>query len=494
MWAFGAALSEDKISFNGTVRSTSKVKFPEGGLCFDYRFDPMTITFEPWTNYVPKYNPETFDGLFSSLVVPTVETVRQKYILDIHKSTLKGVMYIGTAGTGKTMIINNYMKDLNIEQTISAAINFNSYTDSKTLQAVLFSQVDRRTGKYYGPAGGKNLFFFIDDLNMPAVDKYDSQPPICLLRQIIDFGIIFNRDHLEEQYKLLDIMFTACMNPKSGSYNVDLRMARHLTQIGLGIPEKEILFTIYSQVLNAHFQVFDNKCQDLAPKMVSATIKVFNDIAHSPQFMPTAMKFHYQFNMRDIAKIVQNLMLSQPNVYKGNLLGLARMWAHECHRVFLDRLLFEEDKNAYMGFMKNALKELQEFKDELVFEEPLIYTSFIDICKGHDNPAYKPVNEMEELKVVLEDKLAEYNENIASMDLVLFNQAMEHITRISRIIHQPSGNALLVGVGGSGKQSLSKLTAFIHSYEIFRIVVASNYGVADLKTDIQTLFMRTGVQ
>lgn len=80
------------------------------------------------------------------------------------------------------------------------------------------------------------------------------------------------------------------------------------------------------------------------------------------------------------------------------------------------------------------------------------------------------------------------------MELVLFNQAMEHICRISRIVFQPSGNALLVGVGGSGKQSLSKLTAFIHQYEIFRIIVASNYGVNDLKTDIQTVFMRTGVQ
>lgn len=80
------------------------------------------------------------------------------------------------------------------------------------------------------------------------------------------------------------------------------------------------------------------------------------------------------------------------------------------------------------------------------------------------------------------------------MDLVLFNQAMEHITRIARIIFQPCGNALLVGVGGSGKQSLSKLTAFILNQEVFKIVVSTNYGLGDLKTDIQTLFMKTGVQ
>ena len=70
---------------------------------------------------------------------------------------------------------------------------------------------------------------------------------------------------------------------------------------------------------------------------------------------------------------------------------------------------------------------------------------------------------------------------------------MEHITRIARIIDLPCGNALLVGVGGSGKQSLSKLSAYILGYDVFRIVVSSNYGLNDLKTDIQSVFMKAGV-
>ena len=70
------------------------------------------------------------------------------------------------------------------------------------------------------------------------------------------------------------------------------------------------------------------------------------------------------------------------------------------------------------------------------------------------------------------------------MDLVLFDQAMEHISRIARIIDLPVGNALLVGVGGSGKQSLSKLTSFILEYDVVRILVSSNYGMFDLKTDL----------
>ena len=70
------------------------------------------------------------------------------------------------------------------------------------------------------------------------------------------------------------------------------------------------------------------------------------------------------------------------------------------------------------------------------------------------------------------------------MNLVLFEQAMEHVTRICRIIDLPGGSALLVGVGGSGKQSLSKLSAYILSYDVVRILVSTSYGLPDLKADL----------
>ena len=136
-----------------------------------------------------------------------------------------------------------------------------------------------------------------------------------------------------------------------------------------------------------------------------------------------------------------------------------------------------------MVYMRNAIKQFPDFSEELIFAEPLMYTSYVATCNGHE-AAYLPVKNYETLKGVLEAKLEEYNESVASMNLVLFDQAMEHISRIARIIDLPGGSALLVGVGGSGKQSLSRLASFICKYNTVSIMISSSYGINDLKADL----------
>ena len=76
--------------------------------------------------------------------------------------------------------------------------------------------------------------------------------------------------------------------------------------------------------------------------------------------------------------------------------------------------------------------------------------------------SFSPILSFEKLQQCLEARLEDYNLVLPAMNIVLFRQAVEHITRISRIIQKPCGNALLLGVGGSGKQSLSRLATFLH--------------------------------
>ena len=80
------------------------------------------------------------------------------------------------------------------------------------------------------------------------------------------------------------------------------------------------------------------------------------------------------------------------------------------------------------------------------------------------------------------------------MDLVLFEDAMKHVCRITRIVSNDGGHALLVGVGGSGKQSLSRLASFICMFNTMTIMISSTYGINDLKTDLQSMYNKAGVK
>ncbi len=124
--------------------------------------------------------------------------------------------------------------------------------------------------------------------------------------------------------------------------------------------------------------------------------------------------------------------------------------------------------------------------------ESLIFCNFTMGMNGSDRLYDLMPND--KLLTHIEEALNSYNDNNPVMNLVLFEDAMKHVCRITRIVMPASGHALLVGVGGSGKQSLSRLAAFIMFMSTFQITISSTYGMTDLKNDLQLLYSRTGVK
>lgn len=122
---------------------------------------------------------------------------------------------------------------------------------------------------------------------------------------------------------------------------------------------------------------------------------------------------------------------------------------------------------------------------------PLIFSHF---AEGVGDTKYMPVQSWASLQKLLNDAMGSYNELVGAMNLVLFEDAIAHVCRINRILELPRGNALLVGVGGSGKQSLARLSAFISSLEPFQVQLKSTYGVADLKADLAGLYLKAGLK
>lgn len=84
--------------------------------------------------------------------------------------------------------------------------------------------------------------------------------------------------------------------------------------------------------------------------------------------------------------------------------------------------------------------------------------------------------------------MASYNEHVGNINLVLFNDALNHLSVIHRILRMEGGHALLVGVSGSGKKALARLAAFIAGLRIFEISLSKSYGEAELCEDIKKLY------
>jgi len=133
--------------------------------------------------------------------------------------------------------------------------------------------------------------------------------------------------------------------------------------------------------------------------------------------------------------------------------NLIKLWIHESERIYGDRLSSQENIATYKFIVADLVKKsFSKYNLTKYFQgnnpEPLVFAQFVS---GLEEKLYDQFSSIDALSERLQEALREYNDTNPVMDLVLFEDAMKHVCRITRIIAADGGHALLVGVGGSGK-------------------------------------------
>lgn len=430
----------------------------------------------------------------------------------------------------------------------------NYFHDGPALQNCLESVLERKIGSTWGPPGNKKLVYCFDDLNIPLKDKYETQTALELLRQGIDSKGWF--DKIKGTAKdVAGIQFVAAMNPTAGSFTISPRVQRHFCTVFVPMPAPHTISSMFGELVNAHMSGpgwIEEKSLRLGQRLVDATVDLHKAVVQS--FVPSAVRFQYVFSLREVAAVVHGLLRMTPAVYNSSssITGVkaCRLWAHECERVYADRLIDESDMAVFHQLRVAVAK--RHFTDIISSYEkqhaaasatkfswlnaqtashdvhvhvqqhtqrqghPLLFTSFVSTLQStsmnalsattaaaaqasfqqqqqsHEqlSSCYDDVPSHDVLRHALESRLAEHNETNLSMDLVLFPQAAEHVVRIARVLDVPGGHVMMVGYGGNGKQSLSRLAAYVAGCETFQIQVTTEYSVADFKADILKIYQK----
>ena len=484
-----------------------KADFPEEGTIYDYRYTFTSKKWEHWLEGQPPLDVD-FRVEYADVVVPTIDSIRMKHIIKellcgnrpVAEETAQSISQVinnkpvltpGPTGTGKTINITELLSKGMEKSYQWFGITFSAQTSENQTQDALDTKLEKRRAKLYGPQIGNKFVVFVDDLNMPKKEEYGTQPPLELLRQYMDHQGWYEYNKEGKPFRrLIDVIFVAAMGPPGGGRSVvTQRLQRHFNILTYSEMDNDTIKRIFSTILDIFIArgKFPEEVVSLNEKIIDSILNVYAAVRE--KLKPTPNKSHYTFNMRDISKTIQGMCSAHPPATQ-NGLSFLRLWYHENTRVFADRLTTLEDRSILKELLHTQLTDTFAVKLENVFDVEHII--FGDYFSGEGDRPYIQITNMKQLIEKIEGYLEDYNSENKPMRLVMFLDACDHVSRICRILRQPQGNALLLGVGGSGRQSLAKLASYISMCKCSQIEVAKGFNMNNWRDFLRNLLITAG--
>nr|XP_046467282.1 dynein axonemal heavy chain 10 [Neodiprion pinetum] len=461
---------------------------------FEYVLDTENRIWKPWKWLVPGYIHDRQKN-FSEILVPTIDTLRTTWFVKLMNGLKRPVVLVGETGTSKTAIIQEFLRGLDTDKFNQLLINFSSRTTSMDVQRIIESAVEKRTKDVYGPPPGKKLIVFIDDMNMPLVDTYGTQQPIALLKLLFERGGLYDRGKDLNWKVLRDICYLAAMGKAGGGRNeVDPRFISMFSVYNVTFPSDATLTHIYSSILNGHLEIFPEEVKATGNTLIDITLNLYRMVII--ELPPTPSKFHYIFNLRDLSRIVSGLLLTHPTLYT-SATHFVRVWRNEFYRVICDRLINAADQELMRDHIESEIRARFEEAPDVIdyaLRDPLLFGDYRNACNEDEPRHYEDLLDYEAIYSLFMEILEDYNSQKMPIRMVLFNDALEHLTRVHRALRMHRGHVLVIGIGGSGKQSIIRLASFAAGCEIFEITLNRGYNETSFREDMKRMYNIAGVE
>ena len=486
IWGFGGSFNwKSRTQLCDLIRNITNIKLPpEGTYAIDYSVDITDGQWHPWKEQVPVLDIEPKQILDASLIIPTIDTLRHVEIAHACLAAHLPVIFCGPPGSGKSMTLTDTLKAMPNLELVS--VNFSSSTTPELILKIFDQYCEYKktpNGLVLRPINpDKWIVIFCDECNLPEEDKYGTQRVITFLRQLLEHGYFWRpKDH--QMVRIERIQFVGACNPPTDAGRVPLshRFLVHAPVMLVDYPAPDSLIQIYGTFCKGLLQLVPNLL-GLCDKLTAAMVRFYslNQTHFTADQHP-----HYIYSPRELSRWIRALygFISVRSSMTPE--ELVRIFAHEALRLFHDRLVTEEEKAWCENQLDQVVAECFTGVDMACIQRPILYThwlsSMYDAC------------DRDSLRKFLQSKLRNFCEEELDVELVLFDDVLEHVLRIDRVLRQPIGHLLMVGESGAGKTVLSKFVAWMNGMSIFQIKISKKYNIDDFDNDLRTVMKRAGV-
>uniref|UniRef100_A0A8C2QHF6 Cytoplasmic dynein 2 heavy chain 1 n=1 Tax=Cricetulus griseus TaxID=10029 RepID=A0A8C2QHF6_CRIGR len=438
----------------------------------------------------------TADDFSSGHTLPVIQTPDMQRGLDYFKpwlscDTKQPFILVGPEGCGKGMLLRYAFSQL--RSTEIATVHCSAQTTSRHLLQKLSQTcmvISTNTGRVYRPKDCERLVLYLKDINLPKLDKWGTSTLVAFLQQVLTYQGFY--DENLEWVGLENIQIVASMSAggRLGRHKLTTRFTSivRLCAVEYIYPQLEIGLPVSQRMMKQ----LKAGCLHCCLFQVRAKFTV-DDYSH------------YFFTPCILTQWVLGLFRYDLEGGSSNhpLDYVLEIVAYEARRLFRDKIVGVKELHLFDNILTSVLQGdwgsdiLDNMADSYYVTWGARHSSVTNTLPGQPLPPHgKPLGKLTsaDLKDVIKKGLIHYGRDNQNLDILLFQEVLEYMSRIDRVLSFPGGSLLLAGRSGVGRRTATSIVSHMHGAVLFSPKISRGYEPKQFRNDLKHVLHLAGIE